>query len=143
REVEDHVRPTRHQPAARILARNIERVGIDLAGKSRRMVRRGYIDQRELVDRLTVEPNVGDEPRCELAPDHAGRAGDENVHALIPFRELGATLSPCGRGASGASRVRGLSLGARDPSPASFALRAWKPPSPTRGGVHRVRGESY
>src|SRR6476661_8298469 len=79
-EMEDHVGATGHQPAARILVRNIERVRVDLAGKCRGMIWRDDIDQRELVYRLAVEPSVADEPCRQLAPDHAGRAGDENVH---------------------------------------------------------------
>src|SRR3954471_4391111 len=85
REMENHVRLTGHQPEAGILARNVERVRVDLAGKSRRMVRRHHIDQRELVDGLAVKASVADEAPGELASDHAGRAGDENVHWLIPL----------------------------------------------------------
>src|ERR1051325_1709031 len=78
--MEDHVRSAGDKLAARILARNVEGVGIDLAGEAGWRLRRHDIDQRELVDRLAVEPARDGEPLGELAPDHAGRAGDENVH---------------------------------------------------------------
>src|SRR5690349_2466760 len=78
--MEDHIRTAFHELAARVLARDVERVSINLAGEARRSIRRNNVDQREPVDRLAIEAALGDEPIRELAPDHAGRPGDENVH---------------------------------------------------------------
>ena len=51
--------------------------------------RRDDIHQRELFDRLAVQRAVDDQPLDQLAADHAGRAGDENVHCprVIPGAE--------------------------------------------------------
>ena len=79
-EMEDHIRTTGHQLAARILARDVIRIGVGRAAEPRRHLRRHHVDQGELVDRLAVQPAVRHETLGELAPDHAGGAGDENVH---------------------------------------------------------------
>src|SRR3954470_7669736 len=83
-EMEDRVRSVLDQLAARVLGRNIECVGVDLAGETRRRVRLNDVDQSQLVDRLAVQSAVADKPLGQLASDHAGRASDENVHALLP-----------------------------------------------------------
>src|SRR2546423_7711681 len=93
-EMKDRIRTTADQPAARILARYIERVSVDLAGKSRRRFRRHHIDQGELVDRLAVQPAVRGEPLGQLAPDHARRPGNENVHAVVPPTPLSSRKLP-------------------------------------------------
>src|SRR3954454_4344041 len=99
RKMEDDIRTVGHQLAARILARNVERVGVDLAEKTRGRLRRHDVNQRELVDRLAVEPALVNDPRRQLAPDHARRAGNENVHcAPLP------NLSCPGRGLHRAQR---------------------------------------
>jgi len=51
--------------------------------RARAACRRGrsdHVEKGELVDRLAVESARADEPLRELAADHAGGAGDENVH---------------------------------------------------------------
>ena len=52
------------------------------SGEARGPRRRDDVDQRQLVDRLAVQRAVDDQPLGELAADHAGRAGDENVHCV-------------------------------------------------------------
>ncbi len=79
-EMEDHVGTILDQLAARILARDVERVGVDFSAEACGLRRRHDVDQREPVDRLAVQAAVGDEALGQLAPDHAGRAGDEDVH---------------------------------------------------------------
>ena len=44
--------------------------------------RRDDVHQRQLFDRLAVQRAVDDQPLDQLAADHAGRAGDENVHSF-------------------------------------------------------------
>ena len=61
---------------------DIGRGGLDFAGEFVGLLRGDDIDQRELVDGSAVERAVSDEPRYELAPDHARGAGDENMHRL-------------------------------------------------------------
>ena len=81
-EMEDHVGPAGDSRARRRGIGDIGGAGLDAAGKSLRLLRRADIDQRELVDRLAVERAGSDQARHELAPDHSGGAGDENVHGL-------------------------------------------------------------
>ncbi len=57
--------------------------GFDFAGEFFRRCGGDDVDQRELLDRLAVERAVADEARRELAPDHAGGAGDREC-AWIP-----------------------------------------------------------
>ena len=89
--MKDRVRPVGNQLAARVLARDIERIGVDLAGEACRLRGRHDVDQRELVDRLAIQAAIGNQTLGQLAPDHAGRAGDEDVHDLSPAPD---TLSP-------------------------------------------------
>ena len=46
------------------------------------LVRRHDVEQRQLVDLLAVEPAVPGEPLGQLAADHAGGAGDEDMHVV-------------------------------------------------------------
>src|SRR3954470_16569527 len=98
--MEDDIRTVGHQLAARILARNVERVGVDLAEKTRGRLRRHDVDQRELVDRLAVEPALVNDPRGQLAADHARRAGNENVHC-VPTYSIVIRKPPMGPARSG------------------------------------------
>ena len=55
-------------------------------------VARDDIHQRQLFDRLAVQRAVDDQPLDQLAADHAGRAGDENVHARSLCARIRAEL---------------------------------------------------
>src|SRR3954452_14175003 len=101
--MEDDIRTVGHHLAARILARNVERVGVDLAEKTRGRLRRHDVNQRELVDRLAVEPALVNDPRGQLAPDHARRAGNENVH----WRSLSRVFLHGERYTAGGAREKG------------------------------------
>ena len=79
-EMEDHLRPAGDQLLRRARCGEIAGRDIDLAREARRLFRRHHVGQRQLVDRLTVELAVLDQPRGELAADHAGGAGDQNMH---------------------------------------------------------------
>src|SRR5258708_15757951 len=81
-EREDQVGPPGDRGARRRGIGDIGGAGRDAAGKALRLLRSTDVDQRELVDRLAVERAGGNEARHELAPDHSGGAGDENVHGL-------------------------------------------------------------
>ena len=85
-EMEDHVGPAGDSGTRRRGIGDIGGAGLDAAGKTLRLLRRADVDQRELVDRLAVERAGSDQPRHELAPDHSGGAGDENVHGLPAAR---------------------------------------------------------
>src|SRR5580704_14829552 len=100
-EMEDHVGPAGDSRARHRGVGNIGGAGRDAAGKTLRLLRRADIDQRELIDRLAVEPAGSDHARHELAADHSGGAGDENVHSLpVMLREGGASSTPCRSGPS-------------------------------------------
>ena len=45
-----------------------------------RRLRRDDVVQRELGDLALADPRIGEEPLGDFAADHAGRAGDENMH---------------------------------------------------------------
>ena len=81
-EMEDHVGPAGDGGTRCRGVGNIGGAGRDAAGKSLRFLRRADVDQRELFDRLAVERAGSNQTRHELAPDHSGGAGDENVHGL-------------------------------------------------------------
>ena len=86
--MEDHVRPVGDRLGGRARRRKDRpRAPRSCAGKARRLTRRHDVEKRELVDRLAVERFVGDQPLGQLAADHAGRAGDEDVHAVLLQRE--------------------------------------------------------
>ena len=63
-----------------------------MVGEARGPRRRDDVDQRQLFDRLAVQRAVDDQPLDQLAADHAGRAGDENVHVAFPSRPIRAEL---------------------------------------------------
>src|SRR5690349_2514240 len=111
-EMEDRVGPGRDELFG--LARRREIAGHDV-DRGQRLAPRGWrrlrpahhVVQRELVDRDAVERAVGDEARGELAPDHARRAGDEDMHAVSPSRLRGYYRKSAGR----PSRIRMRSTG--------------------------------
>jgi hypothetical protein len=94
-EVEDRVGAVLDQLAAGVLARNVERIGVDFSAEAGGLRRCHHVDQREPVDRLAVQTAVGDEALGQLAPDHAGRAGDEDVHDSLLLSLLPAAGEGC------------------------------------------------
>jgi hypothetical protein len=79
-EMEDRLRPWRDCFGGFAGGGEIGADGLHLARWLRGRRRRDDVEQRELFDRLTVELARAVEPLAELAADHAGRPGDENVH---------------------------------------------------------------
>jgi len=84
-EVEDHLGFPGDQLLRRAGRRHVTGNDVDLTGKARRLFRHDDIGQRELVDRLAVQPAVSDQTGDQLASDHAGRAGHHNMHWRFPF----------------------------------------------------------
>ena len=64
---------------------------LDRAGEYR-LSRREHVGEREPLDRLSVE-RAGDEPLRQLAADHSGRPGDEDVHVGAEARALSGRSS--------------------------------------------------
>jgi len=81
-EVEDDVGPFRHGLRGDARLVEIGGAGLDVIGEAGRPRRRDHVDQGELLDRFAAERAVGHQPFGQLAADHAGGAGDENVHAF-------------------------------------------------------------
>ena len=79
-EMKDHVRLLRHRFFRSARRGEIGGPGLDVIGKAGRPCRRDDVDQRQFFDRLVAERAVDDEPLGQLAADHAGRAGDKDMH---------------------------------------------------------------
>jgi hypothetical protein len=79
-EMEDHIGPRRHRRSRRALRGEIGGGQLHPAGEARRPRGGHHIEQGQRGDRLAVERTVAREPLGQLAADHAGRAGDEDVH---------------------------------------------------------------
>jgi hypothetical protein len=75
-EVEDHVRPLRDRFFRNARCGEIGSPGLHVIGKARGSRRRDNVDQCQFFYRLVAERPVDDQPRGELAADHARGAGD-------------------------------------------------------------------
>jgi hypothetical protein len=87
--MEDHVGPAGDRRCRASRRGEIGGNGLDLAGKALGTPRRFDVEQCQRVDRLIAERLVAHQSHGQLMPDHAGGAGDENVHCLpyvIPNR---------------------------------------------------------
>jgi hypothetical protein len=78
--MEDHVRPLGDELCGLAGLGEIRRDGADLERRVRGRLRLDDVVQRRLRDLAPAEPAVLRQPLRELAPDHAGRAEDEDVH---------------------------------------------------------------
>ena len=81
-EMEDHVRPLGDGLHGDGRIGEIAGPHLHMIGEAGRPGRGDDVHQRELFDRLAVQRAVDDQPLDQLAADHAGRAGDENVHSF-------------------------------------------------------------
>src|SRR5258708_4282703 len=64
---------------------NAGRDGLDRAAEVARVGRRVHINERKFADRPAIKRAVIDEPRRQLASDHAGGADNQNVHCPSQF----------------------------------------------------------
>ncbi len=80
-EMEDHIRPLRDRLFRCARRGEIGGPGLHVIGKAGGPRRRDNVDQCQFVDRLVAERPVDDQPLGQLAADHAGRAGDEDMHS--------------------------------------------------------------
>ncbi len=87
-EMKDHIGAAGDRGACRFFIGNIGGRRLDLAVEPGRLLRRDDIDQGEPLDRLAVERAIADQTRSELAPDHSGGAGNQNVHFCFPPQSL-------------------------------------------------------
>ena len=82
-QMEDHVRPVARWPARpRPASARSRGDRSTLPEKPAGRRRHDDVEQCQPVDRLAVEPAVDGKPFGQLAADHAGRAGDEDVHVV-------------------------------------------------------------
>ena len=92
--MKNHIRPAGDGGARGGRIGNIGGRAFDFAGEFFRLLRRAHIAEREPLDRPAVKRAVVGEARDELAADHPGRAGNQNVHG-DPSRDRLLTLWPC------------------------------------------------
>ena len=122
-EMEDHVGPADDGSTRRRGIGDIGGAALDTAGETLRLLRHADVDQRELVDRLAVERARSDQARHELAPDHSGGAGDQNVHGS-PGRQLSLKRHPAVDEMGLAGNVACLIAGKKEGEQGNFPGRA-------------------
>src|SRR4030081_47563 len=89
-EVEDHIRARRQEllgfaRVGEIADKNVERRPRLRALLQRLIGKPHDVVERQLVDWLPMQRAVRDQPQGQLAPDHARRAGDEDMQGALPL----------------------------------------------------------
>ena len=83
-EMEDDIRPFRDRLLGDAGPGEIACAGFDVIGKTGGPRRLHDIDQRQLLDDVVAERAVDNQPIRQLAADHAGGTGDQNMHWRLP-----------------------------------------------------------
>ncbi len=82
-QMEDHVRPRRHQPFGLTGRRQVALQRHHRTGRASRIRRHHHILQRHRRDLASPERPVRHQPVGQLRADHSGRADDENMHGVL------------------------------------------------------------